>query len=93
MNSEIVNQFKDMPLEVMLALNKQLCAAIRAKQSAESAIKITTISEGDFVMVAGNSKSKEFAAKVKKVLRTNVDVISQVDGRVWRVPASMLTKV
>ncbi len=81
--------FSNFSLQEMLVLNKELCAAIRAKQTAESANKITGFAPGN--KVSYQDTKKRITGEVVKVLRTNVDVLC--DGRIWRIPAARLNHV
>lgn len=82
--------FKSMSLESLLELNRRICEEIRVKRSAEAAVKVTTFSVGDKVHYKGSAKTAPFNATVTKVLRVNVDVITE-QGRPWRIHASALT--
>jgi len=84
--------FKSMSLETLLALNKEVCDVIRLKRAAEAAVKVTTFAIGDKVRYKGTSKTAPFNATVTKVLRVNIDVITD-QGRPWRIHASALTHV
>lgn len=85
-------QFANMTLDQMLALNVELCAAIREKQSDMSRKAITTIVIGDRIHYRGSRKTPGFFATVEKVLKVNIDVITDA-GQKWRLPASSVTKV
>jgi hypothetical protein len=84
--------FTNLTLQEMLAFNRQLCEAITQRRAADSAVKITQLALGDKVKYPGSKKSAPFIATVTKVLRTNVDVVT-AEGKAWRIPAAMLTKV
>lgn len=84
--------FNALSMSELLALNAQLCAAIRARRTAEASIKVMSFVVGDRVRYAGSSKTPGFNATVQKVLRVNIDVITD-SGKPWRINASMLTKI
>ena len=84
--------FKSLSLEELLTLNREICKEISLKRSAEAAVKVTTFSVGDKVRYKGSVKTSPFNATVTKVLRVNIDVITE-QGRPWRIHASALSKI
>jgi hypothetical protein len=84
--------FKAMTIDQLLIVNKEICDIIRIKRSAEAAVKVTQFSVGDKVRYAGSAKTAPFNATVTKVLRVNVDVITE-QGRPWRINASLLSHI
>jgi len=84
--------FKTMTIDQLLNVNKEICNIIRMKRSAEAAVKVTTFSVGDRVHYEGSAKTAPFNATVTKVLRVNVDVITD-QGRPWRINASALSHI
>ena len=87
-----MNQFANMSLKEMLDLNHALCAAIRQKRTQESVNKIGSFTVGDRIRWNGSTKRPGFNGTVTKVLRTNVDVISD-DGQPWLIPAASLVHI
>ena len=87
-----VNDLTDMSLQDLLSLNKMICEIINAKKHIEGTIKSTTFNVGDKVQYKGTTKTRPFIATVTKVLRVNIDVITD-SGQPWRIHATALTKI
>lgn len=96
--NEIVASISAMKIDELLALNKIIVRAIRAKQNLENSIATSTLLDGDKVVISlprdkdGLDRSK---AKIIKVNRVNcrVKILDGIqEGRIWNVPASCLSK-
>ena len=87
-----VSILKTMSLKELLEYNHTVCDIIRAKRTAEAAVKVTSFAVGDKVRYAGSAKTAPFNATVTKVLRVNIDVVTD-QGRPWRIHASALTHI
>ena len=82
-----MNDYSKYTKDQLLALNEEICAEIRARNAVEKATAIRKFSVGDKVFFV--HKGFKTLCTVTKVLRTNIDVVTDA-GRPWRVPANIV---
>jgi hypothetical protein len=76
-------------LEQLRALNEQVCDRMRQLTTIANVQKIANLQVG----MEGyyTHKGLKNYCKVHKILRTNIDVIDQQNGKIYRMPAHMFS--